>query len=149
MRPLLGATLVACGVLALTSCASSAGEANRSDAVAEAATWDKTFPKSDLVDVEKVNFDNRLGINLVGDPIQHPAIIVGHPYGGVKEQSSGLYAQQMAEKGFVTWPTTRPMAVRAEDRPATSPRPRHSPRTSTPLSTTSEPTHSSTATASA
>ena len=110
VRPLLGATLVACGVLALTSCASSAGEANRSDAVAEAATWDKTFPKSDLVDVEKVNFDNRLGINLVGDlylpknidrSIQHPAIIVGHPYGGVKEQSSGLYAQQMAERGFV------------------------------------------------
>ena len=109
-RPLLGATLVACGVLALTSCASSAGEAVRSDAAAEAATWDKTFPKSDLVDVEKVNFDNRLGINLVGDlylpktidrSIQHPAIIVGHPYGGVKEQSSGLYAQQMAERGFV------------------------------------------------
>ena len=49
VRPLLGATLVACGVLALMSCASSAGEANRSDAVAEAATWDKTFPKSDLV----------------------------------------------------------------------------------------------------
>ncbi len=149
VRPLLGATVVACSVLALTSCASSAGEASRSDAVAEAATWDKTFPKSDLVDVEKVNFDNRLGINLVGDlyvpknidrSIQHPAIIVGHPYGGVKEQSSGLYAQQMAERGFVALASTRPMAVRAEDRPATSPLPRHSPRTSAPPSTTSEPT---------
>ena len=39
VRPLLGATVVACSVLALTSCASSAGEANRSDAVAEAPTW--------------------------------------------------------------------------------------------------------------
>ena len=113
LKPLMGAALVVFGVLSLTSCASSAGEAAQGDtqAVAATNTWDKTFPKSDLVDVEKVNFDNRLGINLVGDlyvpknidrSLQHPAIIVGHPYGGVKEQSSGLYAQQMAERGFVT-----------------------------------------------
>lgn len=112
LKPLMGAALVAFGVLSLTSCASSAGEANQGETPAVAVnTWDKTFPKSDLVDVEKVNFDNRLGIKLVGDlyvpknidrSLQHPAIIVGHPYGGVKEQSSGLYAQQMAERGFVT-----------------------------------------------
>ena len=73
--------------------------------------WDKTFPKSDKVDHEKVSFYNRLGINLVGDlyipkNIKRsktlPAIIVGHPFGGVKEQTSGLYAQQMAERGFIT-----------------------------------------------
>jgi uncharacterized protein len=111
-KPLLCAALVAFGVMALTSCAASAGEANQVGTQAVAAdTWDNTFPKSALVDVEKVNFDNRLGINLVGDlyvpknidrSLQHPAIIVGHPYGGVKEQSSGLYAQQMAERGFIT-----------------------------------------------
>ena len=73
--------------------------------------WDKTFPKSTRVDHQKVSFVNRLGINLVGDLYvpknidrsrRHPAIIVGHPYGAVKEQASGLYAQAMAERGFVT-----------------------------------------------
>ncbi|BBY95098.1 hypothetical protein MGALJ_47670 [Mycobacterium gallinarum] len=111
-RPALGAALTAFGVIALTSCAPSSGEMTQGDsAVSQAGTWDKTFPQSDRVDVEKVTFDNRLGINLVGDlyipknidrAVRHPAIIVGHPYGGVKEQSSGLYAQQMAERGFVT-----------------------------------------------
>jgi fermentation-respiration switch protein FrsA (DUF1100 family) len=73
--------------------------------------WDKTFPKSAGVDHQKVTFVNRLGISLVGDLYvpknldrsrRYPAIIVGHPYGGVKEQTSGLYAQTMAERGFVT-----------------------------------------------
>jgi fermentation-respiration switch protein FrsA (DUF1100 family) len=73
--------------------------------------WDKTFPKSTRVDHQKVSFYNRLGINLVGDLYiprsldrsrRHPAIVVGHPYGGVKEQTSGLYAQTMAERGFIT-----------------------------------------------
>jgi fermentation-respiration switch protein FrsA (DUF1100 family) len=96
----------------LAGCASSAGEsATATNQATAAAVWGKTFPKNDKVDVEKVTFDNRLGIKLVGDlyvpknidrSVRHPAIIVGHPYGGVKEQSSGLYAQQMAERGFVT-----------------------------------------------
>jgi len=73
--------------------------------------WDKTFPRSTRVDHQKVSFVNRLGISLVGDlyvpknldrSLRYPAIIVGHPYGGVKEQTSGLYAQTMAERGFVT-----------------------------------------------
>lgn len=73
--------------------------------------WDKTFPQSDQVTVEKVRFKNRIDIELVGDMYlpknldrskAHPAIIVGHPFGGVKEQTSGLYAQSMAERGFVT-----------------------------------------------
>lgn len=71
----------------------------------------KTFQPSDKVKEQRVSFYNRLGIHIVGDmymplemnpDITYPAIIVGHPYGGVKEQSSGLYAQKMAEYGFVT-----------------------------------------------
>ncbi|MCD7909785.1 MAG: alpha/beta hydrolase [Clostridium sp.] len=78
---------------------------------ANAATWDKTFLQSDKVTHEKVAFYNRLGIRLVADMYmpkdidltqKSAAIIVGHPYGGVKEQTSGLYAQTMAERGFVT-----------------------------------------------
>ncbi|MDY6407440.1 MAG: alpha/beta hydrolase [Pseudomonadota bacterium] len=72
--------------------------------------WDKVFPKSDLVSVKKVTFKNRFGIELVGDlymPKSKPvgkmrAIAVSGPFGAVKEQSSGLYALTMAERGFVT-----------------------------------------------
>lgn len=71
--------------------------------------WDKVFPKSDKVDHAKVMFVNRYGITLAADlyapkNIQGklPAIAVASPYGAVKEQSGGLYAQTMAERGFVT-----------------------------------------------
>lgn len=71
--------------------------------------WDKTFPKSDKVDHQKVTFKNRYGIVLVADLYQPKnangklaALVVGGPFGAVKEQSSGLYAQTMAERGFVT-----------------------------------------------
>jgi fermentation-respiration switch protein FrsA (DUF1100 family) len=73
--------------------------------------WDKTFAQSARVVHQKVSFSNRLGISLVGDLYipkdldrsrRHPAIVVGHPFGGVKEQASGLYAQTMAERGFIT-----------------------------------------------
>lgn len=71
-------------------------------------TWDKVFPESTKVDHEKVTFINRYGITLVAD-LYRPknargklaAIAVGGPFGAVKEQSSGLYAQTMAERGFV------------------------------------------------
>lgn len=73
-------------------------------------TWDKTFPKSDKVDHQKVTFKNRYGITLAADVYipknrgnqRLAAIVVGGPFGAVKEQASGLYAQTMAERGFVT-----------------------------------------------
>jgi hypothetical protein len=71
--------------------------------------WDKTFPKSDKVDHRKVTFVNRYGISLAADLYtpkntegKLPAIAVSGPFGAVKEQSSGLYAQEMAERGFLT-----------------------------------------------
>jgi uncharacterized protein len=71
--------------------------------------WDKVFSKSEKVTHRKVTFHNRYGITLVADlyePKQYegklPAIAVCGPFGAVKEQSSGLYAQTMAEKGFLT-----------------------------------------------
>ena len=75
-----------------------------------ASDWDKTFVKSDKVEVKKVNFKNRYGITLVGDLYtpkkktseKMSAIAVAGPFGAVKEQSSGLYAQTMAERGFIT-----------------------------------------------
>ena len=69
--------------------------------------WDKIFPKSDRVDHQKVSFTNRYGITLSGDlylPKDRsgalPTLAVGGPFGAVKEQASGLYAQTMAERGF-------------------------------------------------
>ncbi|MDO5810537.1 MAG: alpha/beta hydrolase [Methanobrevibacter sp.] len=70
--------------------------------------WDKVFPKSDKVHHEKVTFINRYGITLAADlykPLDGddklPAIAVCGPFGAVKEQSSGLYAQKLAENGFL------------------------------------------------
>ena len=71
--------------------------------------WDKVFPKSDKVNHSKVTFRNRYGITLAADMYvpknvkgKLPAIAVSGPFGAVKEQSSGLYAQTMAERGFLT-----------------------------------------------
>ena len=71
--------------------------------------WDKTFPKSELVNHSKVTITNLFGITLAADLYvpkdaegKRPAIAVCGPFGAVKEQSSGLYAQHMAERGFVT-----------------------------------------------
>ena len=71
--------------------------------------WDKTFPKSDKVKHGKVSFLNRYGITLAADLYlpghaegKLPALAVSGPFGAVKEQCSGLYAQTMAERGFVT-----------------------------------------------
>ena len=71
--------------------------------------WDKVFPKSDKVDHKKVTFHNRYGITLAADMYtprgtegKLPAIAVSGPFGAVKEQCSGLYAQIMAERGYLT-----------------------------------------------
>ncbi len=71
--------------------------------------WDKTFPKSEKVDHSKVTFHNRYGITLAADMYvpknaegKLPAIAVCGPFGAVKEQAAGLYAQTMAERGFLT-----------------------------------------------
>lgn len=71
--------------------------------------WDKVFPKSEKVDHKKVTFVNRYGITLAADMYtpkgasgRLPAIAVSGPFGAVKEQSSGLYAQQLAERGFLS-----------------------------------------------
>lgn len=78
--------------------------------IAYSKQWDRTFPKSDKVNHKKVSFQNRYGITLAGDLYipknggneKLPALAVSGPFGAVKEQSSGLYAQIMAERGFVT-----------------------------------------------
>ena len=71
--------------------------------------WDKTFAKSDRVDHKKVTFINRFGLTLAADQYtpkdaqgRLPAVAVCGPFGAVKEQCSGLYAQTLAERGFLT-----------------------------------------------
>lgn len=77
--------------------------------LAMTSEWDKTFPKSEKVDHKKVTFHNRYGITLAADMYvpkdvtgKMAAIAVCGPFGAVKEQCSGLYAQTMAERGFLT-----------------------------------------------
>ena len=79
--------------------------------MADAKNWDKVFPKSEKVNIEKVHFKNRFGITLTGDLYtpknikkgeKYSAIAISGPFGAVKEQASGLYAQTLAERGFIT-----------------------------------------------
>ena len=93
------------GIVLLASCCNDKN-ANDMNLTQE---WDKTFPKSDLVEHSKVTFHNRYGITLVADMYvpkgaegNLPAIAVSGPFGAVKEQTSGIYAQHMAERGFLT-----------------------------------------------
>ncbi len=103
-RTLLKMTGVGIAALGVTSIASAPTFAQAN------SEWDKVFPKSEKVDHQKVSFKNRYGITLAADLYlpkdrgnqQLPAIVVSGPFGAVKEQSSGLYAQSMAERGFVT-----------------------------------------------
>ena len=83
--------------------------------------WDKTFPKSDKVNHRKVTFHNRYGITLAADlyePKEHKdkyaAIAICGPFGAVKEQASGLYAQELAERGFLQLPLTHLLLVKVE-----------------------------------
>lgn len=96
------------GSMALVACTNN--KTNETMETAQFTTeWDKTFPKSDKVNHEKVTFKNRYGIELCADLYipkntsgKLSAIAVSGPFGAVKEQASGLYAQTMAERGFLT-----------------------------------------------
>ncbi len=100
----------ALGLAALGSAAVATTSKAEAQTLSMTQEWDKVFPKSENVDHQKVTFGNRYGITLAADlylpknrgsqPL--PAIVVSGPFGAVKEQSSGLYAQTMAERGFVT-----------------------------------------------
>ncbi|WP_024873455.1 alpha/beta hydrolase [Tolumonas lignilytica] len=92
------------------SCMTYAENINPTEPVSMVAQWDKTFPQSNKVEHRKVTFKNRYGITLVGDLYlprnradkKLAAIAISGPFGAVKEQSSGLYAQTLAERGFIT-----------------------------------------------
>jgi fermentation-respiration switch protein FrsA (DUF1100 family) len=97
------------GIAALSIGAVAMGQAYAQPQLQLGEHWDKTFAKSDKVDHKKVSFKNRYGATLAADLYQPKnatgklaAIAVSGPFGAVKEQSSGLYAQAMAERGFVT-----------------------------------------------
>lgn len=106
---LTGAGVAAFGAASIFN-PSDARAQNMSDAQTMSYEWDKVFPRSENIDHEKVTFKNRYGITLAGDlylpkdraDSRLPALAVSGPFGAVKEQSSGLYAQTMAERGFVT-----------------------------------------------
>lgn len=112
-------TILACSmILASTGAVASAETSGSSVAAAETIDaaklpdhWDKTFPENARVNHKKITFHNRYGITLVGDLYtpktmksteKLPAIAVAGPYGAVKEQVSGRYAQEMAARGFIT-----------------------------------------------
>ncbi|WP_238935372.1 alpha/beta hydrolase [Vibrio diabolicus] len=104
MMKMTGASVVAMGVGSLsTSSVQAETQINLGD------TWDKTFTKSNQVQHRKVSFKNRYGIMLAAD-LYRPknksgklaAIVISGPFGAVKEQSSGLYAQTLADRGFIT-----------------------------------------------
>ena len=115
----LGIVIALSALFGLSACASQAANnqaapvsqhaQNPTLPVSMVSEWDKIFPQSDKVEHRKVSFKNRYGITLVGDLYipknaqgKLQAIAVGGPFGAVKEQSSGLYAQTLAERGFVT-----------------------------------------------
>ncbi|MEK8046241.1 alpha/beta hydrolase [Ideonella margarita] len=95
---------------ATTTNATAATTTKDTNAMTTTSTWDKVFPRSERVIQQKISFNNRYGIPLVADlytpgdasAAKLPAIVLSGPFGAVKEQSSGLYAQQLAERGFIT-----------------------------------------------
>ncbi len=105
------AAAVVLGAVAFAGC--TGGETNQKThdmkTLNLTSKWDKTFPASDKVGHRKVTFDNRYGVTLAADLYypsdaagKLPAIAVSGPFGAVKEQASGLYAQTMAGRGFIT-----------------------------------------------
>lgn len=113
MKRILFSTMTLLASLAANSQIMNNPNTNTSVAPVEQLTlteeWDKVFPKSEKVDHRKISFVNRYGITLAADMYipkgatgKLPAIAVSGPFGAVKEQSSGLYAQQLAERGYLT-----------------------------------------------
>ncbi|HHQ5452400.1 TPA: alpha/beta hydrolase [Aeromonas veronii] len=106
----IASTLLLGAALTGVSTLSHAQITNPTEPVSMVTQWDKTFTQSDKVDHRKVTFKNRYGITLVADlylpknrgDAKLAAIGLSGPFGAVKEQSSGLYAQTLAERGFVT-----------------------------------------------
>ena len=104
--------LIGACVALLASCSQQKQERNMDNQKQElelTQEWDKVFPQSENVDHKKVTFRNRYGIELAADMYtpknaqgKLAAIAVSGPFGAVKEQTSGLYAQHMAERGFLT-----------------------------------------------
>ncbi len=113
--------IIALAALMLLGCKQNSNHEMNMSTLTLTQEWDKTFPKSELVDHRKITFHNRYGIELAADmyipkeiPGQAgndatpgsvgrlPAIAVSGPFGAVKEQTSGIYAQHMAERGFLT-----------------------------------------------
>ena len=106
-------TIIATGLLAVSATAFAQNGQQEMKFQEEQLTltqeWDKTFPQSDKVKHSKITFHNRYGITLAADLYipknaegKLPAIAISGPFGAVKEQSSGLYAQTLAERGFLT-----------------------------------------------
>lgn len=113
MKKILGTSLIA--ILTIVGCGQNSTNQNNTDDNMNNTTlnmtdkWDKTFQLSDKVNHKKVTFHNRYGIEIAADMYipknaegKLAAIAVSGPFGAVKEQSSGLYAQHMAERGFAT-----------------------------------------------
>jgi len=108
LAALLLTGLTAAGAANVTDECNSSNQQNM-EKLELTSEWDKVFPQSDKVNHSKVTFHNRYGITLAADlyvPKQAvgklAAIAVSGPFGAVKEQSSGLYAQMLAERGFLT-----------------------------------------------
>lgn len=108
--------------------------------------WDKVFPQSDKVKHSKITFVNRYGITLAADMYEPanasgklPAIAVSGPFGAVKEQSSGLYAQTLAERGFLAIAFDPSYTGESGGSPRNVASPTSIPKTSAPRSISSRP----------
>ena len=114
MRALFTKTAILLATVSVAGCCSTQTETIQNDEFMEeklnlTQEWDKVFPQSDKVIHSKVTFHNRYGVTLAADLYipknaegRLPAIAMSGPYGAVKEQVSGLYAQTLAERGFLT-----------------------------------------------
>lgn len=116
-----GAGMIAAGVLGASGATVFAQTAASAYDIPKGAD---NFYKSDTVTVEKVTFKNQYNMQVAGNLVspkgrsgRYPAVIVGHPMGAVKEQSSMLYAQKLAEQGFVTLAVDLPFWGESEGQP--------------------------------